>query len=490
MPPDSCARRRPRTLSERRGARFASPGQGGALVHVGHVPCSPAPLMPELRSLAHGARDLLRDSQSAARAARLRYVQPGEPGLTRRGSRRRFRYLDAAGHRVRSRHTLERIAKLAIPPAWRDVWICASDDGHLQATGIDARGRKQYRYHPTWRSLRDGAKYRDILPFVQALPRLRRRLDADLRQRELTKNKVLATVLRIIMHTPMRVGNEKYAVANGSYGVTTLRSRHARVHGGRVDLAFRGKGGKPWRTSVRDQRVASAVKRCRDLPGELLFQYVDEHGVGRPITSSDVNEYIRESTGEPFTAKEFRTWAATLGATIALFGCQPCSSVRAAKATLNRATEVVAAELGNTVAVCRRSYVDPAVFDCFLRGELHARFRRSLAAARQKPVRGLSREEQAVSLLLRSLQTAGSRGSARWRRTAPPRALAAARTPVRRGGSWPFPAHAGKSARAASSLRPRARLARAGRSPSLLARRAPSPWRSGVPARLARHRIR
>jgi DNA topoisomerase I len=330
-------------------------------------------------------------------------VTPGEPGIERRGSPKRFRYVDAAGRPVRDRATLDRIAALAIPPAWKNVWISPSPKGHVQATGFDARGRKQYRYHAEWRKVRDRAKYEDILPFVRALPLLRRRLARDLRRRPLTKDKVIATVLGIMERTQIRVGNREYARDNASYGLTTLRNRHARIEGNRVELRFRGKGGKPWRATLRDRRLASAMKRCRELPGQLLFQYVDDGGQTRPVTSSDVNEYLHAATGRPFTAKAFRTWAGTLLASLNLLELEPSSSERQAKRQLLEATGKVSEVLGNTLAVCRRSYVDPRVIDCHLRGELRKRLRSSLRHARRHPHAGLSVEEAAVGHLLGSL---------------------------------------------------------------------------------------
>jgi DNA topoisomerase I len=363
--------------------------------------------MPRARSRrVSPAVRLLRNSQAAADAARLRLVTPGEPGIERRGSPKRFRYVRAPATPVRDRATLDRITALAIPPAWKNVWISPSPKGHVQATGFDARGRKQYRYHAEWRKIRDRAKYEDILPFVRALPRLRRRLARDLGRRPLTKDKVIATVLGIMERTQIRVGNREYARDNASYGLTTLQDRHARIQGDRVELRFRGKGGKPWRATLRDRRIASAMRRCRELPGQLLFQYVDDGGRNRPITSSDVNAYLRSATGRPFTAKEFRTWAGTLHASLGLLEVEPSDSEREAKRQLLAATERVSEMLGNTVAVCRRSYVDPLIFDCHLRGELRKRLRNSMRHARRHPSRGLSVEEAAVGHLLRSLGNA------------------------------------------------------------------------------------
>lgn len=365
--------------------------------------------MQERENRRTRAKDLLRDSRAAARAAHLHYVSGKEPGIRRLGSPGRFRYVDARGRRVKSARTLARIRALAIPPAWQDVWISAAPDAHLQAFGFDAAGRKQYRYHPEWRALREHAKYREILPFVRALPRLRERLSRDLASRELTKEKVVALVLSIMQKTPIRIGNEKYAEANGSYGLTTLRTRHARLKGNRVELQFRGKSGKLWRSCIEDASVASALKRCRALRGDALFKYRLQNGAARKVSSNDVNAYIKESMGHPFTAKEFRTWAATLSMGVSLAQCEPCASARGTKQTLVRTLERVADGLGNTVAVCRRSYVAPAVFDCFRSGTLQAEFRRQLRLARRRSPPGLSPEEYAVSALLASPPVAKAR---------------------------------------------------------------------------------
>jgi DNA topoisomerase-1 len=296
--------------------------------------------------------------------------------------------------------TLARIAALAIPPAWRDVWICPSASGHLQATGYDARGRKQYRYHPDWRALRDRAKYSDIVPFARALPRLRRAVARDLRTPKLGKRRVLATVVRLLERTQIRVGNEKYVHDNDSYGLTTLRNRHAHVVGDTVQLRFRGKSGKKWRATVRARSLAAEVRRCRKLPGSRLFQYLDEQGRRRTVSSADVNAYLHENMGPSFSAKEFRTWSGTLNACKALLASEPCTSVRAGNRTVLQALDSVAAELGNTRAVCRKSYVDPLLFDNYLKNALHERFRACLSRARQRREPGLSLDEQALVLLL------------------------------------------------------------------------------------------
>lgn len=348
--------------------------------------------------------DLLRNSRAAARSAGLRYVSSDEPGLRRVGRPGRFQYVDASGRSVRDEKTLARIRALVLPPAWQDVWISRTENAHIQAYGFDAAGRKQYRYHPRWRALRDSAKYGELLDFARALPHLRRRLSRDLVRTALTKEKVVALVLRIMQATQIRVGNEKYAAANGSYGLTTLRSRHARVNGDTLDLRFRGKSGKLWHASVRDRRVTSVVRRCQAMPGDALFKYRGSDGAPHPVSSNDVNAYIKETTGHPFTAKEFRTWSATLLASIALAECEPCASPAMAKRLLAQRVQEVAARLGNTVSVCRKSYIDPAVFQCFLEGELQHALRRHLERARQSAHPGLSVEESAVCTFLEWLR--------------------------------------------------------------------------------------
>jgi len=337
---------------------------------------------------------LLRDSQRAARAAHLRHVSPDEPGFyrARRGSK--VHYFTADGARVTSARHLARIARLAIPPAWERVWICATENGHIQATGFDARGRKQYRYHPAWRSTRDEAKYHDLIAFGHALPRLRALTAKHLAEHTLSKRKVLATVVTLIERTAMRVGNDEYAQHNKSYGLTTLLDRHAHISSRGVEFRFRGKSGKLQAVTLADKKLAAIVKRCRDIPGQRLFQYLDERGVHRAITSTDVNRYLAELTGSPFTAKEFRTWAATTHALRTLAAGGPHTSRAAAKRALIRAIVETSTTLGNTPAICRKSYIHPAVCESHLAGELSALFRAQLARGRK--IQGLSREESAV----------------------------------------------------------------------------------------------
>ena len=334
------------------------------------------------------------DGATAARAAGLRYVRDDDPGIRRRRAGHGFAYVDAEGRRIGDRHTLARLKALAIPPAWRDVWICPRADGHIQAVGRDARGRKQYRYHADWREVRDATKYERMVPFARRLPGIRRQLARDLRRQGMPREKVLALVVRLLETTSIRVGNSEYARTNGSFGLTTLRNRHASVSGSRVRFRFRGKGGKMHEIDVADRRVARLIRRCQDLPGQELFQYVDDDGELRAIGSSDVNDYLRAIAGEDFTAKDFRTWAGTVAAARTLAELPAPESDTAAKRAIADAIKRVAGELGNTPAVCRKCYVHPVVIDAFTRG---VSIDTKQSAAR---TRGLAAEERAVLGLL------------------------------------------------------------------------------------------
>lgn len=309
------------------------------------------------------------DPVAAARAVSLNHVDDREPGIRRRKRGKSFQYLSASGRPVRDAATLSRIRALAIPPAWTDVWISPDPDGHIQATGRDARNRKQYRYHARWRSIRDEAKYYRLVDFCRALPRLRATVARDLACRCLCKRKVLATIVALMERAQLRVGNDEYARHNGSYGATTLQDRHAKIEGDRLVLAYRSKSGIDRRVKLTDARLARIVRRCRELPGQRLFQYVDGDQI-RAVTSTDVNEYVREATGGPFTAKDYRTWAATLGATLLLCGREHPGDERGCKKCINEVLRAVADRLGHTVAVCRSSYVHPRVLDDFTSGNL------------------------------------------------------------------------------------------------------------------------
>jgi DNA topoisomerase-1 len=310
-----------------------------------------------------------------AKRASLRYVCCSDAGIRRVKKGRGFVYLLPSGKRLTNPRDLERIRKLALPPAWTNVWICSDPHGHLQATGYDVKGRKQYRYDARWRSARDEVKYQDLLEFAARLPRLRRELRRDLLCAGLTRDKVLATLVSLMAQTGVRIGNERYCAENGSYGLTTLLDRHAKITTSSVEFAFRGKGGKPYRAAVRDRVLARIVRRCRDIPGQRLFQYVDRNGAYQAIGSGDVNEYVRGLSGARFTAKTFRTWLASVLTLAELRRVAPAATLSARKRQLNQAISVVAEQLGNTLAICRKSYVHPVVMQAFLAGNLPPRQR-------------------------------------------------------------------------------------------------------------------
>ena len=341
----------------------------------------------------------------AARAASLRYVNDGRPGIRRRKSGRGFSYAGADGATVRDRATLGRIRALAIPPAWTDVWICPSPDGHLQATGRDARGRKQYRYHPRWRKVRDETKYAKMVQFGGTLPRVRAQVEEDLGLPGLPRKKLLAVIIRLLETTFIRVGNEEYARSNRSFGLTTLLGRHVTVLGDRIRFRFQGKSGKAHDVHLSDRRLARLVTRLRDLPGQDLFQYLDESGEPQPINSADVNDYLRLVSDQDFSAKDFRTWAGTLLAARALDQSSSPESKAAAKSAVVAAAESVAHRLGNTAAICRKCYIHPSVLGAFQDPalfELWERARRDGSAEA-----GLSDEESALLRFLRASEAHG-----------------------------------------------------------------------------------
>jgi DNA topoisomerase-1 len=309
-----------------------------------------------------------RENIIAAKSAGLRYVNDDDPGITRVRAGKGFRYVGPDKHAVTDTATLARIKRLAIPPAWTDVWICPRDDGHIQAAGRDARGRKQYRYHSDWRAVRDETKYERMIAFGRALPRIRRRIARDLKRRGLGREKVLATMVRLLETTLVRVGNEEYARENGSIGLSTMRDKHVDVRGGTLDFQFRGKGGKRHHIALHDPRLAGIVRRVQDLPGQKLFQYVDENGEQQEIKSEDVNDYLREVAGDEFSAKDFRTWAGTVLAAIALRQFEKFETKAQAKKNIVAAIERVAQRLGNTPAVCRKCYIHPEILNSYLDG--------------------------------------------------------------------------------------------------------------------------
>ncbi len=340
------------------------------------------------------------DAPAAARSAGLRYVSDSSPGITRTPDRDGFRYLAADDSQITDDTILARIRALAIPPAWSDVWICKSENGHLQATGRDARGRKQYRYHARWRELRDEHKYERMLSFGRALPRIRQQVDAALKLPGLPREKVLATVVHLLQATMMRIGNEEYARTNKSFGLTTLRNRHVKVDGSAVEFRFRGKSGVFHEITLADRRLARIIARMRDLPGQDLFQYVDEAGEQHAIGSSDVNDYLREITGEEYTAKDFRTWSGTLLAALALREFEKFDSETQAKKNIVRAIEAVAEKLGNTPSICRKCYVHPAVIESYLDGTMLEALRTRTEQELTEDLRALKPEEAAVVALL------------------------------------------------------------------------------------------
>jgi DNA topoisomerase-1 len=310
------------------------------------------------------------DASDDARASGLRYSTDARPGYTRRRSGRGFSYRDPAGATIRDAAVIERIRAIAIPPAWTDVWICPWPNGHLQATGRDARGRKQYRYHRRWRARRGTENFERMIAFASALPRIRRACERDLARRGLPREKVLAAVARLLESTLVRVGNDEYARLNRSFGLTTMRDRHARVEGATIRFRFRGKSGATHDVGLRDRRLASIVRRCQELPGQELFAYIDEDGDVRDVSSDDVNDYLRAASGGDFTAKDFRTWAGTLLAFRALRALQPEDHGPAARRNVVEAMRLTAERLGNTPAVARGSYVHPAIVDAYLDGRL------------------------------------------------------------------------------------------------------------------------
>ncbi len=310
------------------------------------------------------------DPVESAKAAGLRYVSDDIPGIRRRKSGKGFTYLDPKGQTVRDPKELRRIQALAIPPAWTDVWICPSRNGHLQATGRDARGRKQYRYHPEWRNVRDETKFGKMIAFGDALPKIRERVEEDLSRRGLPREKVVATVVKLLETTLIRIGNKEYVKQNKSFGLTTLRDGHVDIEGSKLRFEFRGKSGKEHQVEVQDRRLARIVRQCRDLPGQSLFQYLDEEGARQSISSEDVNAYLREITGEDFTAKDFRTWGGTVLALSALLEVGLCESEKDANKAVVETIKRVAGELGNRPAICRKYYVHPLVIESFVEGKL------------------------------------------------------------------------------------------------------------------------
>ena len=340
------------------------------------------------------------DPVESAKAAGLRYVSDRRPGLRREPDGEDFRYLDKDGQPVTDDETLRRIKALAIPPAWTDVWICPNPRGHLQATGRDTKGRKQYRYHPRWRQVRDENKYDRMMAFGRALPQIRAQVEVDLARSGLPREKVLATVVRLLETTLIRVGNEEYARTNRSFGLTTMRTRHVSVNGAKLEFKFRGKSGIKHNVDVTDRRVASIVKRCQSLPGQELFQYLDDEGQPQTINSEDVNDYLQAITGQDFTAKDFRTWAGTVLAAVALQEFESFDSAVQAKKNVVQAIESVAIRLGNTPSICRKCYVHPAIIDSYVDGTMAETLKQRAEQELGDSLQELPPEEAAVLALL------------------------------------------------------------------------------------------
>ncbi|MDQ9171952.1 DNA topoisomerase IB [Oxalobacteraceae bacterium R-40] len=343
---------------------------------------------------------LAADPPKFAKEAGLRYVSDEQAGIRRQATQDGFRYLDPEGKIIKDDKTFARIRALAIPPAWTEVWISPWANGHIQATGRDAKGRKQYRYHARWRAVRDEAKYGRMISFGQALPAIRRQVDEHLSLPGLPREKVLATIVYLLQVTMMRIGNEEYARTNKSFGLTTLKNRHVRIDGSAVEFQFRGKSGVNHKVKVSDPRLARIIKRTRDLPGQDLFQYLDDEGNVHTIGSADVNDYLRAVTGEDYTAKDFRTWAGTVLAALALQEFEKFDSEAQAKKNIVRAIENVARRLGNTPAICRKCYVHPEVLASYIDGTLLEAMRQRTGKALSEDVHALRPEEAAVLAFL------------------------------------------------------------------------------------------
>ncbi len=311
-----------------------------------------------------------RDMPLCAQLGKLRYVNDGQPGFSRKRHGAKFRYLNIDGKPLKDPAHLARIKSLAIPPAWEDVWICQHTNGHLQATGRDSRGRKQYRYHQQWREVRDEMKYDHLAEFGLHLPLIRKVVDKELARPGISRTKVLATIVYLLESTMIRIGNDAYAKNNQSFGLTTLRNRHVQVNGSQIEFHFRGKSGIEHQIQLRDSRLARIIKRIKDLPGYELFQYMDSDGLRHAIDSSDVNEYLKEITGRDYTAKDFRTWSGTVHTTLALRSLQQFTTVAEAKKNITQAIEAAAKKLGNTPAICRKCYVHPLIIENYMAGKM------------------------------------------------------------------------------------------------------------------------
>ncbi|HYJ05808.1 MAG TPA: DNA topoisomerase IB [Chthoniobacterales bacterium] len=345
------------------------------------------------------------DSVEVAEEAGLRYVSDDQPGYTRKRKGDDFEYFDSDGKLIRDEARLLRIRRIGIPPAYEDVWICPTSNGHIQATGRDARGRKQYRYHERWREARDENKYERMVVFGKALPKIRRRVKRDLAQRGLPRGKVLATVVQLLERTFIRVGNDEYAKQNKSFGLTTMRNHHVDVKGETLKFRFRGKSGVSHEVDVSDRRLAKIIRQLQDLPGQDVFQYVNGDGEVRNITSEDVNDYLREITGEEFTAKDFRTWAGTVLAAMALNAQENFENKTQARKNIKDAISAVSKILGNTPTVCRKCYVHPDVLETYLDGGMIEGLKQKTEETLSKKLRNMRAEEAAVMSFLQARLT-------------------------------------------------------------------------------------
>jgi len=371
----------------------------GLIARIASVPITARKLRQEKKKIRE--IEIVNDPEAAAEEAGLRYVSDESPGYTRQRRGKKFVYFDTEGKEIRDETRILRLNRLAIPPAYTDVWICPSPNGHLQATGRDARRRKQYRYHERWREVRDENKYERMVVFAQTLPKIRRRVNRDLKRRGLPREKVLATVVQLLERTFIRVGNEEYAKENQSFGLTTMRNRHVEVKGSKLRFRFRGKSGQEHDIDTEDRRMARIIRKLQDLPGQEIFQYVDEEGERRPVTSEDVNQYLGEISGEDFTAKDFRTWAGTVMAAIALQAQEAFENESQAKKNVKAAVSAVAKMLGNTPAVCRKCYVHPAVLETYLDGNLIEGLKERTEDMLENSLGDLRSEEAAVLAFLR-----------------------------------------------------------------------------------------
>jgi DNA topoisomerase-1 len=362
------------------------------------------------------------DCKDAAESAGLSYASKDEPGIIRRRAGKGFSYRGPDGKVINDKAALARIRALAIPPAWENVWVCADPNGHIQAVGYDARGRKQYRYHAKFREIREDVKYEHMIAFADALPSLRQKVKKDMSAPGMGRRKILATVVNLLETTMIHVGNGSYAKENKSYGLTTLLNRHVKVDGSELKFQFKGKSGKEWRLSVRDRRIAKIVRNCQELPGQHLFQYIDEDGKRQAVTSADVNDYLKEVSGANITAKDFRTWTGTVLAAMALSEFEKADTKARAKKNVTRAVERVASTLGNTPTICRKCYIHPGVVDAYLDGNLLLEVQKDIDKQLSQDMEALRAEEAAVLSFLRarigSLTTPKKGAASRSRQTA------------------------------------------------------------------------